>query len=275
MKIWLTALVSFSVLSSASFVHADRLFATSNSNGLGLIEIDPMTGVVRSVLESPPRAVWDGLAFDGLYLWHLGLDANTLFKLDATTGETLDSFSLPETGFRAGLAHLDGLIYILDWSVLQQDISVFDPTVGAIVDVLDFDGVNQDAPLLGNAGLAAISGPNALLVNTAFTGEVIALDPTTGMITHRFDHDRTGGELGLAAVGGQIYLGANTSADIFVYDRQGEQVGTITVPGSIGIQSLAGDDTARIPEPSTLCLLLVAAVVALGHARWRSGRTSP
>ena len=49
-----------------------------------------------------------------------------------------------------------------------------------------------------------------------------------------------------AAIDGEIYLGTNTglTEQIYVYNRAGVEQRRITVPGSLGVQSLAGDDTA-------------------------------
>jgi hypothetical protein len=254
---------------------ADRLFATSNSINLGLIEIDPQTGTVINVLEDKPRAVWDGLAFDGAHLWFLGIDTDKLFKLDSTTGATIDTYVLPHSSFRTGLAYLNGLLYTLDWSVLTQDITVIDPADGSIVSNLDVDGVNAGAPQLGNRGLEAITGPDALLLPTAFGKEILEINPTTGVITGRFTHVQNEDVLGIAAVNGEIYLANNVGDDIYVYNRSGDHLRMITVasvPGTNGFQSLAGDDAAVIPEPSAVCLLLSGAVVAFGWTQYCRNR---
>jgi hypothetical protein len=270
MKTQLLGLSILLTLTTNAPVHAGRLFATSSTVGLGLIEIDPQSGSVLNVLQDHPRAVWDGLAFDGTHLWFLGLDRDTIFKLDADNGATIDSYALtPSSNFRSGLAYLNGLLYTLDYEAANQDITVFDPSVGAIVGSLDFNGVNSAPPLLLERGLSGITGPDALLVGTGFTSELLEIDPTSGLITNRLQHAQSPALMGAAVVDGEIYLSTHTSPDIYVYNRSGSHLRTITVPGANGLQSLAGDDTANVPEPSTACLLLSGLLLRLGRRRSR------
>ena len=231
-------------------LQSHRLFATSV--GLGIIEINPDTGAVLNSFTAPAnQGVSDGLAFDGTNLYFLnGISvSDTLYVLNPDTGSVVTTHSLSPSSFRNGLAYLNGLIYILEWSVLSQDIIVLDPSSGTVVKTLDIDGVNPEAPLI-SGGLASITNPDALLVTTSQTQEVLEIDPATGVITNRFTHNRSG-TLGAATIDGQIYLGANTSATIDIFDRSGNTQGAITVPGSIGIQSLGGDEPyspAPIPK---------------------------
>jgi len=231
----------------ASPVLAGRLFGTESLHGL--IEIDPLTGDVLNQLPSPELAVWDGLAFDGNSLWLIGEDTNTLYQMNPENGTIQNSYPLPHSDFRAGLAYLNDLIYILDWSVLTQDITVFDPQLETVVNTLDYDAVNPGGPLLGGGGLSAISGPDALFVNTAFTDEVLMLDPLTGLIVDQFSYTQVD-VLGAAAVDGEIYLASHVGLDnqIKVYDRSGSVLRSVTVTDSLGLQSLAGSDTAEAPN---------------------------
>lgn len=232
-----------------------RLFATSTN--LGIIEINSDTGSILNSFTAPlNQGVSDGLAFDGTNLYYLSgsWDPNTLYALNPTTGAIEGTYNLPSSSFRTALAHLNGLIYILDWSVLTQDITVFDPSSGTVINTLDINGVNPGAPLI-YGGLAGITNPDALLVTTTFTNEILELNPTTGLITNRFAHNRNG-TLGVATANGQIYLGANTSSIIQIYNRSGGLQGSITVPNSIGIQSLGGDNIA-----STICRVYLPIVI--------------
>ena len=270
MKARLIGLSILLTLMMTATTHAGRLFATSHTDGLGLIEIDPQIGGILNVLQDHPRGVWDGLAYDGAHLWFLGLDRDTIFKLDPTSGATIDSYALtPTSNFRSGLAYLNGLLYTLNYEATIQDIEIFDPSVGAIVGSLDFNGVNPGAPLLLERGLSAITGPDALLVGTGFTGELLELDPTSGLITNRFTHAQSPALMGAAVLDGEIYLSTHTGPDIYVYNRSGDYLRTISVPGANGFQSLAGSDTAVIPEPSTVCLLLSGWLLFVGRRWWR------
>ena len=221
-----------------------RLFATSAN--LGIIEIDPDTGAILNTFSAPvQQSVSDGLAFDGTTLYYLSGNwaPNTLYALNPDTGAVETTYTLPDSAFRDGLAYLNGMIYILDWSVLTQQLTIFDPDSGSVIGVLDIDAANPDPPSI-KGGLAGITAPDALLVTASdLDDEVLEIDPNTGLITHRFTHSQGSGVEGAAVVNGQIYLGANTSSDLTIYLRDGTPQGSITIPGSIGIQSLGGDDT--------------------------------
>ncbi len=227
-----------------------RLFATSAN--LGIVEINPATGAILNHFAAPlNQGVSDGLAFDGAYLYYISgsWDPDTLYKLDPADGRVVKTYALPDSGFRNGLAYLNGLIYILDWSVLTQDITAFDPIAGKVVGKVDVDRANPGAPQIGG-GLAGITNPDGLLVTTSDTKELLEVDPQSGKIVRQFSHGR-GGTLGVAVVDGRIYLGANTSADLQIFRRDGTPQGTITIPKSIGVQSLGGDDRSAPYGTST------------------------
>jgi hypothetical protein len=227
-----------------------RLFATSAN--LGIVEINPGTGAILNSFSAPVnQGVSDGLAFDGQTLYYLSgsWDSNTLYALNPNTGATVVTYTLPASAFRNGLATLNGLVYILDWSVLTQDITIFDPQSETVVGTLDIDGTNPGAPLI-SGGLAGIKYPDALLVTTSSTNELLEIDPTTGAITNQFAHSQGNGTLGAAAVNGQIYLGSNTSDTLSIYDRSGNLQGSVTIPGSVGVQSLGGDDAGTTGPPT-------------------------
>jgi outer membrane protein assembly factor BamB len=238
-----------------------RLFATRFDDGI--IEIDPATGAILSELVLPAttqQSVSDGLAFDGTNLYYLNgiTEGDKLYRLDPATGAERDRYTLPSaSAFRDGLACLNGLVYILDWSVLTQQLIAYDPDSGSIVQTLDIDATNLDPPPI-KGGLAAISDPDALLVAavppSSGVPEILEIDPATGVITDRFEHGLAG-VLGLAAVDGLIYVGQNTSDTIQIYSRSGELQGSITITDAIGFQSLAGDVPAPA-EPPTISISL-------------------
>ncbi len=219
---------------------AGRLFGSSAS--LGIVELDPATGTVLNRFDPPaPQGVADGLAFSGTYLFYLSgsRDSDRLHVIDPDTGVLQRSLDLEASAFRNGLAFLDGLVYVLDWSALTQQIHAIDPSDGRVVRRLDIDGTNPDAPAI-SGGLAGVTGPDAILVTTVGTNEVLEIHPTTGGIVGRFEHGSSGAS-GLATVSGRIYLGTNTSRDVHVYSRDGQLDSTVTVEGAVGFQSLGGD----------------------------------
>ena len=111
--------------------------------------------------------------------------------------------------------------------------------------------INPDAPLVGG-GLAAIGDPNALLVTTAQSEEILEINATTGRIDNRFDHGQGGGASGLAVVNGRIYLATNTGATLAIFDRAGRSQGSTEVADSIGMQSLAGDEGSAVVQDDPL-----------------------
>jgi DNA-binding beta-propeller fold protein YncE len=228
------------VTAAACVAPRPRLYATAAN--LGIVEIDPIKGTILRTFQAPSQqGVADGLAYDGSRLYYINgsRESDRLYELDPDVGTVLDITALPESSFRNGLAALQGSIYILDWSAITQDISVWDTSRGRIARTLDIDGANPGVPLI-SGGLAAISGPDALLVTTAQTNEVLEVNATTGRITHRFAHGMPG-VLGIAVIDNEIYLGSNTSSSLAVFSRGGLRQRTVPVADAIGFQSLAGD----------------------------------
>ncbi|MEM9415465.1 MAG: PEP-CTERM sorting domain-containing protein [Planctomycetota bacterium] len=271
---------------TAGHASAERLFGTANGVE-GIFELDPTTGTIINTLNQPPGSALDGLAFDGESLWYIGAAPDTLYRLDPTTGDTLDTFALPpdpdapgdpvniengNSSIRGALAYLNGMIYITQWDRPVQDIEVFDPTVGEVVRTIDFDTINPGARLFGNSGLAAISGPDQLIVSTALSQQLYFVNPITGVIEQTLDHNQFG-VLGIAVVGDELYLGSDQlgSVDdgvetVHVYNRQGEQLRFFNFDNATNIYSLAGDHTA-IPEPGTAALLALGALTLTRRRR--------
>ncbi|XAL98431.1 PEP-CTERM sorting domain-containing protein [Phycisphaeraceae bacterium D3-23] len=271
----------------AGHASAQRLFGTANGVD-GIFELDPVNGtIINNLANSPAGSALDGLAFDGTSLWYLGAAPDTLYRLDPTTGDTLDTFALPsdpdgsggsedpdngDTSIRGALAYLNGMIYITQWDRPVQDIEVFDPTVGEVVRTIDFDSVNPGARLFGNSGLAAITGPNQLIVSTALSQQLYFVNPITGVIEETLDHNQFG-VLGIAVVGDELYLGSDQLGSIgdgvetvHVYNRDGEQLRFFNFDNATNIYSLAGDHTA-IPEPGSAALLALGALALTRRRR--------
>lgn len=229
-------------------VPGERLFATANgagNNGNDLIEIDPITGDIINTMPSPGiQGVRDGLAFDGTNLWYIASDlgsaADDLYRLDPDTGAVRQKYDIGVTTVMDGIAFLNGHVYLLD-SFIDNDIVVFDPVSEQVVRVLDIDGLNTGINISG--GLAAATNPDVLYATDTFSDDIYEINPQTGQITNNFAQGIGGGDLGLAVVNDEIFVGANVGGDLEVYDRQtGAFVRSVTVPGSIGFQSLGGDD---------------------------------
>lgn len=244
---------------SGSYTDADiggtpaprRLFATSI--GDGIVEISPFTGATIRQFATPISAgVGDGLAFDGTRLWYISgsFQSNLLFEMDPDTGNVIDTHFIPGGAtFPEGLAALDGLIYLMDST--NDEIIVFDPFTDAVVNRLDIDAINGGQNIGG--GFSAITTGGKSLIAGTNTDEIVFINPTTGVVEGSFTYLGGGGDLGIAAVNGQIYVGNNTGLtdQIRVYNRSGSEIAQLTVSGSIGVQSLGGDD-ARILLQSRL-----------------------
>lgn len=258
---------------------AGRLFGTAPGFEF-IFELDPDTAEIINTIPSPPQWPLDGLAFDGESLWYIGADINTLYQIDPDNGDVENIFDLPaivispennNSGVRGALAFLNGEIYITNWDFQVQDIEVFDPAVGEVVRVLDIDGANPGARRFANSGLAALTGPDQLVVSTALTQEIFYIDPFTGEITDSFVHNQFG-VLGIAVIDDQLYLGSDQIGpdfdgieDIHVYTRDGVEIRNMVLEGTNGIHSLAGGNT--VPEPGSLALITLGAFVASRRRR--------
>jgi glutamine cyclotransferase len=218
---------------------AGRLFASST--GRGILEINPASGAILNELAAPVNlGVNDGLAFDGVSLWFLGgsFDPNTLYQLNPNTGAVIKSYPLPKNGFRDGLTALNGRIYITHYGAGENDIIAFDPTTGTVVQTLDIDGLNPGVDFGG--GLGSLTDSDVLLVTGAGDNLIYKIDPFTGLVLGSFTQNQGGADDGLAGWDGEIYIGRHIGNEVFVYNRSGVQVRSITIPGISGMQSLGG-----------------------------------
>ena len=167
--------------------------------------------------------------------------------MDPDTGAVLDSDPLAVgSGAYDGLAALNGKIYVLDY--LADDILEFDPATDTVTKVLDVNGING----VGIGGtLAAITGPDALLVVNQSSGTIAAVDPRSGVLTPLFAAPSVGPVYGLAVVAGEIYAGLGGGlSEVRVYSRNGTLARTVTLP--YNVSALGGDDvgspTAVVPH---------------------------
>ena len=229
----------------------DRLFTTIAGTS-NIIELDPATGDQIDQLTAPrPVGRDDALAFDGEFVWYISSNEPTLlFQLDPETDTIEGQFQLPDSGPKNSMAVLNGLVYISENGLFEQDILVFSPSQGRIIASIDYDGINDvSAGRDLGTGLAGVRNPDRLLVTTAGSGEVLELDPVTGEILGEFAHNLPD-VTGLAAFGGNIYISQfeNTTGDhIQVFDRNtGIVVNEFSVQNQTGVRSLGGDDVLAV-----------------------------
>ncbi len=222
-----------------------RLFVTDlSATPDQIVELDPVSGSQLNQFPAPTNfnTGGHGLALDGNTLYFADFVSDTIYELDANTGSLLDSTALP-TGSYDGVAALDGLVYLAEFSL--EDILIFDPVSNSITGTLDINGLNPGINLSG--GLGEISGPSELIATTS-TDEVVFIDPITGAITSSFNHN-----LGFtfdAAVAGSgqaIYLGFTTGT-VQVYERNGTLNRSFDpgVGGVFGLGASDPDDAHRV-----------------------------
>ncbi|MEN6496780.1 MAG: SdrD B-like domain-containing protein, partial [Thermoguttaceae bacterium] len=222
-------------LGVANLATRQRFFAISTSGG-GIAEIDPTSGQALRGIRAPES--WGtGLAFDGRHLFFIkgdGLD--TLWELDPQTGVVLDSDPITVgSGNYDGLAALNGKIYILDYGA--DDLLEFDPLTDTITRVLDINGINPGANLVG--GLAGIRSPDALLA-TVGANTLVEIDPASGRITRSFPATTQQPIYrGVAVIDGLIYVGSGLGNQTDVFSRDGTLVDQRMSP--YAISSLGGD----------------------------------
>jgi hypothetical protein len=248
-----------------------RLFATSF--GVGLVEIDPMTGEILAILEPPINiSVFDALAYDGtsLFLANGGSDGENIYEIDPDTGDVIAKHPAPISMSVNGMAVIGDNLYLLHSSL--NDILVYSLLTDTVVDTLDIDEVNPDNPdrYIGGGLAAMLTGdPVLIATTTSLDYTVIEIDISTGEIVHSFQHPSGNlfgaGDIGVGVLNGEIYVGRNTGStdQIVVYTRDGTELRRLDVEdsdtvgnNSIGIQSIGADDAGATPaEPSPTLIL--------------------
>ncbi len=222
----------------------DRLFVNDTLANT-IQEVDPVTGATVNSFPLPvtnPLGSNTGMAFDGMHLWVLAgpLDNDRIYQLNADTGAVLDVHQLGDSTRWDGLAYLNGLLYVQD-SAAQNRIAVYDPVLRQVV-----RRVFVQTPA-GNGitgGLAAIASPDSLLATSAVGDQVYEVDPTTGAIRNTWSTGSGSSDQGLAVLSGEIYVGEAQSADVKVFNRNGDFQRSITLSltSPPGVYALGGDD---------------------------------
>ncbi|MGD1806506.1 choice-of-anchor Q domain-containing protein, partial [Dapis sp. BLCC M126] len=221
---------------------SDRLFAVKNDPSSQIIELNPETGAEINSFSAPETfsSGPQGLAFDGNSLFFVNDNgfSTELWELDPDTGSVRDNDSISVSGEFAGLAVLDGKVYISDHQ--NRDIIEFDPVSDSVTNVLDIDGINGITPFF--LGLAGITEPNALLVSDGNSSQIFEINPITGVITNSFTLDDPNSGDGVAIIDNDIYVGNFSSPEIDVFDRSGTFQRTINL--NYPVSALSGDDIA-------------------------------
>lgn len=205
-----------------------------------ILEINPATGATINRIPAPTTFTSRyGLAFDGTSLWAMSGSSlsNQLYRLDPDTGTVLDIHNVAGSQTWDGLAFLNGLIYGLD-DFIDNTISVYDPIQRRIVNTLDVGTLN-DIDIAG--GLAALTGPDRLLVTALFNDTVYEINPATGSVVRQWRSGLTFAE-GLATANNEIYVGSSNSGLIGVYNRSGFFQRFISVSGAQDVRALGGDN---------------------------------
>jgi len=216
-----------------------RLFAVPEDATDSIVELDPATGDELNRFSAPAITDPPGLAFDGRSLFLTVGD--TLWELDPDHGTVRDTDLVPGGVYPlGGLAALGGFVYILD--DIADDIIVFDPVSDTVDHVWDVDALNSGVDLAG--GMAAMTGPDALIVTENFGTNILEIDPSTGLITGSFDPASSDPYEGVAVLGQQIYLAVGPTGEIDVFSRGGVFQTTLSTGYPVGA---LGADGLRLP----------------------------
>ncbi|MFM7057242.1 MAG: S8 family serine peptidase [Planctomycetota bacterium] len=240
----------------------NRLFGSSWPQS-SIYELDPTTGAVLKTFASPATgSTMAGMAFDGQYIWYIVDNNNTLYKVDADTGVTVDTFFTGTTtnGSYEGLAWLNGLIYLLD-PFITNEIVEFNPVLRAVTRRLPVGQLNVSPGQGGNlnlsGGLTANPSRNSLLVSSTFNNEVYEIDPVSGLFLRKPNGDPrffvAGFQAqGMATVGDRLYMSepSGNNKRIFIYDFDGNQQGSIPSPFFFSMFGLGSDGVPGLVDSS-------------------------
>jgi streptogramin lyase len=225
----------------------ERLFvyrANPNTNSGTIYELNPTTGAVLNSFAAPPQSLGigpQGLAVGPTSLFYLdtiqgatGGPTAALYELDLETGALIDTDLLLVNSGVAGLAYLNGRVYVELYS--SNQVLVFDPATDSVVTTL-----NIAADTVG--GLAAAPDLNLLFASNA-QGQIFAIHPVTGAVVNTLNtgigEGLTGG---LAYVKGEL-LAAPFSPQGVIYridPTTGAILGTLIAGGTGPTTALGGD----------------------------------
>jgi sugar lactone lactonase YvrE len=194
-------------------------FFTGSLSGAGIWRGDYRTGQGELLVEGGGPFV--GMKVDASNrLWVAGGDAGSGYAFDASSGELLATFA-----FATAPTFVNDVVVTDDAAYFTDS---FNPTIyrvdlgpsGAIGDVatLDLTGSIAFEPGQFNLnGIDATTSGSTLLTVNSFTGDIHAIDPTSGEVT---TVDLGGGGLtngdGILLVGHTLYVGRNANNELAV-----------------------------------------------------------
>jgi hypothetical protein len=223
-----------------------RLFAVRGTSGnytLTIYELNG-SGTVLNSFPAPgtvPVKGPQGLAAGPGSLFYIdgvqgpsGPWPHTLYELNEDTGAVIRSDVLPSTSEIAGLGYLNGLVYVEIDDPANQ-LLVFNPATHSVVATL-----NVASKIFG--GLAGAADLGLLFASNA-AGDVVAIDPSNGVVVNRFNPGV--GQLygGLAYRAGEL-LAAPFGDPSTVYrlnPSTGAVLGSFPACGSGVLSALGGD----------------------------------
>ncbi len=189
-----------------------------------IMTLDPADASTLTSFPSPSTPSTNpygyNLAFDGTYLWYnAGASAgdNTVYQLDAQTGDLLESFTASNSGLGMGLAYLGGEIF---YSNLES--STID--VYSVSDFAYSRTLSIPAGAWGFEGLAGDDLGGHLYGISQFDGVLYRMDPQTGEVLDSASTSPMGFVQGLGLMGDELFVsetnGIGALNEIAVYDRQ-------------------------------------------------------
>ena len=221
---------------------ASRLFALPLNDTATITELNPSTGAEVNRFAAPVPSASDGengLAFDGQVLYYMPSDGtDRLWELNPDTGAVLNVAAINAgSGHFDGLGAVDGKVYLQD--DVNHDLVIVDPLTENVIGQL-----NVAADLIG--GLTGADNPSELVATENFN-TAVGIDPATGAVIAQWP--LPGPVEGVAFVNGDFYFGSSQFNQIYVTDRTGNLLETLTAP--YPVSGLGGDGQAPAPQQGT------------------------
>jgi len=267
-RIALIACLSMTLL--AGHATAGRLFGVPDDGSNRIVELDPLTGATINSFAAPVLNVLPehvGLAFDGTSVFFAQQDLSkfpttaTLYELDPDTGGIIDQDDiLGITGLVDGVGAVPGAVLIQDY--WGREVYVFDPVADVVVGTLNLQTSSPGFLPAGGIGFGSNPDEGLLLEDSGGGVHTVDFTGATTFFTTMFSDAygvAVGGDEVFVSTGTRNYLppfgGPDLNGIIFVYDRTGTWVRTMTTDyGFLGLGSWEQPPEV-IPEPTTLALL--------------------
>ena len=224
-----------------------RLFALRNvGSDLTIYENDPVTGDVLNTFPAPQPTMFSGMQGlavgpGSLYFIDSGDPGAQpiLYELNLETGAVLDSDTIPGDlpAMTMGLGVIDCLVYV---QYSMTEIFVFNCATDTVINTLT-------VPALLSGGLTA--APDlGLLFGSNTSGDIYAIDPSSGAVIDTFTPGVGPLNGGLAYVNGEL-IGTTLLLDpsnlVHRFDPlTGVKLGTLELDGTGRVAGLGGDSVA-------------------------------